>query len=191
MPPVRKIKKENIIESALKIIESEGINNISARRIAKELGTSVQPIFTQFESMELLTKEIYSQIENKYKAFILEASKKEKPYKTMGMVYIKFAKNYPEFFKILFMNKSMINNKNYTDSDDLRENYLKAGQSFTNFSLEEQKDFHFKVWLLTHGIACAIATKTLEMEDKEIEKLLESTVEEMLFGYVKRKDNEE
>jgi len=67
VPPVRKFSKEEIIVSACNIIKTEGKESLNARRLAKSLGCSVQPIFHNFTSMEDLNKEIYNHIYNKYK----------------------------------------------------------------------------------------------------------------------------
>ena len=54
MPPVKKFSREDIIEAGCEIVNKEGIEALNARRVAKELNSSVQPIFHYFESMEEL-----------------------------------------------------------------------------------------------------------------------------------------
>ena len=49
MPRATKFLKEDIIEAASAVVKKEGLSAINARRVAKELGCSVQPIFYQFE----------------------------------------------------------------------------------------------------------------------------------------------
>ena len=39
-----------------------------------------------------------------------------------------------------------------------------------------------------HGIATMIATKTVKFSDKEIEDIITSTTQEMLFGYKNKKE---
>ena len=41
--------------------------------------------------------------------------------------------------------------------------------------------------MFTHGIACLVATKTIEISDEEISKLLGDTVIERIRGYKKIK----
>ena len=50
MPRATKFLKEDIIEAASAVVKKEGLSAINARRVAKELGCSVQPIFYQFET---------------------------------------------------------------------------------------------------------------------------------------------
>ena len=189
MPPSRKFQKEEIIYAAYKIVEKEGFENVNSRRIAKELGCSVQPIFHNFATMEELNKEVYIKIYDKYKEYMLSGAKNEKPYKAMGLSYIKFAKDYPEFFKIIFMQKTNLNAENFIMSDQMGDDVIKTGQTLSGLSYEEQKKFHVKVWIFTHGIACLVATKTIDFSDKEIDELLGNTVVEMLKGYKGGKEN--
>ena len=103
MPPTRKFQKENIINIAYEIVKNEGIEGLNARKIAKELGCSVQPIFHNFENMEQVKNEVYQKMANLYHEYMLSGVNKEKAYKQMGLSYIQFAKDYPNFFKIMFM----------------------------------------------------------------------------------------
>lgn len=185
MPPARKYKKEDIVDVAYEIVKKEGYESINARRIAKELGCSVQPIFHNFSSMEEVNKEVYIKIYNEYKVYMKNGrASKEKAYKQMGLSYIKFAKDYPEFFKILFMQKTDMSAESIIINDDMGNDVISAGQILTGLSYEEQTKFHIKVWIFTHGIACLVATKTVKFTDEELEELLETTVREMLRGYI-------
>lgn len=185
--PRRKFLKENIIQTAYEIVKEEGFESINARRIAKELNSSVQPIFHNFATMEELKKEVYEKVYQKYKEYMLRGVEKEKDYKQMGISYIQFAKDYPEFFKIIFMQKTNLNAEKFVMADAIGDDIIKKGQLLTGLPYEEQKKFHVKVWIFTHGIATLVATKTVEFTDLEISELLEKTVREMAIGYIREK----
>ncbi len=191
MPPIPKFSKEDILNCAYEIVKKEGFEGLNARKIAKVLGCSVQPIFHNFTSMEELNKEVHQLIYHKYQEYMLSAKEKEdNPYKQMGLSYIKFASDYPEFFKILFMQKTNLNANDFVMTDSIGEDVIKTGQMVTGLSYEEQKKFHVKVWIFTHGIACLVATKTIQFTKEEIEELLAKSIKEMLIGYKKEKKNE-
>lgn len=183
MPPARKYTKEDIIKVAENIVKNEGMSNLNARRLAKELGCSVQPIFHNFSSMDEVVKEIITNITNKYHEYMLSGQNSDNPYKAMGLSYIKFAKDYKEFFKILFMQKTDLNVESFVMADAIGDEVIKSGMRLTGLSYESQKKFHVKVWMFTHGIACLVATETVKLTDLEIDSLLQSTVREMLIGY--------
>lgn len=192
MPPIPKFQKEDIINIAYEIAKEEGLEGINARKIAKTLGCSVQPIFHNFTAMEDVNKAVYEKMYNKYKEYMNNARQEKEPYKHMGLAYIKFAKDYPEFFKAIFMQKTTSDAEGIIVNDDLGNDIINAGIELTGLSYEEQKKFHVKVWIFTHGIACLSATKTVDFTEEEVEDLLKKTVREMFIGYLKeRKDNNE
>ena len=188
MPPHKKFSKSDIINTSLKIIENEGENALNARKLATVLGCSVQPIFHNFTSMEDLKQELYNKIYQTYENFVVEVKEKPKAYKEMGLSYIRFAKEYPEFFKIIFMHQIDLNSKSLL-KDKAGKEIIEAGQKLTGFTYEEQKKFHIKVWIFTHGLACLVANKTIDLSEEEIANLLEESVREMLMGYKKKKEN--
>ena len=51
MPVSRKINKDDIIRVCLDIVRKDGINGINARRVAKELKCSTQPIFYLYKNI--------------------------------------------------------------------------------------------------------------------------------------------
>lgn len=114
---------------------------------------------------------------------MLSGANEKQAYKKMGLSYIKFAKDYPEFFKIIFMQKTNLNAENFIMADNVGDDVIEKGQILTGLSFEEQKKFHVKVWIFTHGIACLVATNTVKFSDVEIEELLTETVKKLIIGY--------
>lgn len=185
MPPLRKFSKDDIIDVAYEIVKKEGIKSLNARKIASELKSSVQPLFHNFTNMEELKNSVIAKIYNTYQEYMRNGALEEKAYKGMGIAYIKFAKEYPNFFKVLFMSESKLSPTSFIQNDDTGNNVIKNGQIFSGLSIEQQKIFHLKVWIFTHGIATMVVSKTVEFSDEEIEELLSSTTREMLIGYKK------
>ena len=58
MPPIPKYTKEEITLIAFNMVKEKGYDMLTARDLAKKLGTSTRPIFTAFENMDALKKEI-------------------------------------------------------------------------------------------------------------------------------------
>lgn len=111
--PVKKTVTANIIlKGAIEVIRKYGVSELSVRAIAKELGTSTQPIYSEFEGIEDLRK-----------ALVAEASKREHDYvekyygkyatqyKAYGMGFVKFAQEEKELFRFLYFNKDIPRDK--------------------------------------------------------------------------------
>ena len=58
MAPKNKFTKEEMTEAALRVVRSLGGSGLTAKTLADELGTSTQPIFTAFGSMEGVRKAV-------------------------------------------------------------------------------------------------------------------------------------
>lgn len=183
MPPIKKYSEEDIVGVVLKIIEKEGLEAINARRIARELKCSIQPIFHNFKTMDDLMKKVYDHIYKIYCSYMDSLLGHKKTYKEIGLSYIHFAKEKPEFFKIIFMQESNLNIMEFMMYNASSDEVIESGMELTGLSREEQKEFHVSVWMYTHGIACLMATKTIEINESEISKMLTDTVRHMLIGY--------
>lgn len=187
MPPRKKVLKEDVIKAALNILSLESIDSLNARRLAKELNCSVQPIFYNFSNMEELKVTVLNEIYKIYQEFMINGTKVGNAYKGMGLAYINFARKYPNYFKLIFMNKTDMTPEVFISNDDFGNSIIKEGMKFTGLTQEEQKAFHLKVWIFTHGLDSLVATNTVKITDEEIEKLLTESVKELLIG--KRKES--
>lgn len=54
MAPKQKITREQLLEVAFDITRKEGFSAVTARSVAKAAGCSIQPVFSQFDTMEAL-----------------------------------------------------------------------------------------------------------------------------------------
>ena len=53
------ITKEDIIQAAFEILQEEGIEQVTARKLAAKANCSTQPIFRVYRNMEELTEELF------------------------------------------------------------------------------------------------------------------------------------
>lgn len=194
MPGTRKIQREDIINVALEIVRENGLDNVQTRNIAKKLNCSTQPIFYQFANMEELKNELLIKVVEIYRKY-MTVDKKAHPYKEMGKGYIKFAKEEPKLFQLIFMSENNLNTKNFIKHDKkVYEDILKYVSNITGINSEENvSNFHLKMWIFTHGIATMIATKTCEITDEQISKMLTEEFEALMLlekkNYIERKED--
>lgn len=194
MPGTRKIQREDIINVALEIAREKGLDDVQARNIAKKLNCSTQPIFYQFANMEELKNELLIKVVEIYREY-MTVDKKAHPYKEMGKGYIRFAKEEPKLFQLIFMSENNLNAENFIKHDKkVYEDILKYVSNITGINSEENvSNFHLKMWIFTHGIATMIATKTCEITDEQISKMLTEEFEALMLlekkNYIERKED--
>lgn len=169
MPRV-KVTKDDIINISFFIVRNEGIDNLSARRIAKELNCSVQPIFFNFSNMDDLKKAILIKGCNYFYEFVSKLFDKDiPPYKQVGINYIKFAKEEPNLFKLLFMSGNDLSIIDNNKSFDVIKHYIEKSLSLSDFDIDS---FHFNMWIFTQGLATLVLNGTLKLTDEQISSLL-------------------
>ena len=54
MPAVKKVTREKIVDAAVRVLQEDGYSAVNARSVAKKLGCSTQPIYSEFQNMEEL-----------------------------------------------------------------------------------------------------------------------------------------
>ena len=176
-----KITKEIILEKALEIIRTQGIEKVSNREIAKKLNSSIRPIYYQFKNSEELYNELLM-METNFYSFLLDNEIEDIPkYKQIGINYIKFAKEEPNIFKALFMKKNNLVVENFIGQIKEFKEIEKFVKVSTNLKNEEIKSFHVKMWIFTHGLATLIASNTINFNDQQIRDLLSYEIQALML----------
>jgi AcrR family transcriptional regulator len=105
MPPRVKFTKEEIVEAALRVTREGGIDSLTARSLAAELGASTRPMFTYFETVDELKHEVHEVAKGIYKTYIERGLAEPVPFLGVGQNTIRFAREEPELFRLLFLQK--------------------------------------------------------------------------------------
>ena len=182
VPAIRKISKEDIVNASVEIIRKEGLQNLNARRVAKQLGCSTQPIFYIYSNMDEMKNDALIEISKIFDTAMLKSNYDKPAYKDIGRNYIRFAKDEPILFKLLF--NSEINEEAlcFIDLTGSSERIHETISNQTGLSKEEAKRFHLKMWLYVNGIANLVANNTCNFTDDEIDSLLgEQYISMLLF----------
>ena len=58
MAPKNKFTREEMVAAALRVVRRKGADALTAKALAEELGTSTQPVFTCFGTMDALKTEV-------------------------------------------------------------------------------------------------------------------------------------
>lgn len=171
MPPIAKYTKQEITNTAFELVKKQGYDTLTARDLAKKLGTSTRPIFTAFENMEELKKEVIYKSAELFEMYKSEEIKKQKypEYKARGMAYIRFAKEEKNLFKLLFM-RDRTNEKGIEDVSFSSE--VSLVKDTLLITPEAATEFHVKMWIWVHGISTIIATGYLDIDFNTISDML-------------------
>lgn len=183
MPPKPKVTRDIVLEAALELIRKEGMEAVNARNVAKKLGTSTQPIFSHFSSMEELREAICTYAEQLYNTAMLTAMQSGgNGFLAMGLAYIGFARTEKKLFQLLFMSGRLQQEKvgeiaGTTEGDD---QVIAMIGSMTGLSADQARKLYAGIWYTTHGIASLVATNSSTMDDEEAQAVLGSVFKGLL-----------
>lgn len=171
MPPTPKYTRDEIINAAYNLVRDNGLTALTARDLAKKLGTSPRPIFTAFKNMDDLKNEVIKKAFNTFEEYQKNEieSGNYPTYKATGMAYIRLAKEEKNIFKLLYMRDRTGEGKNDFEDYSLAINALKNHANITD---DEALLVHLKMWIYVHGIATMLATSYLDFNFDEISNLI-------------------
>lgn len=171
MPPKSKFTREQITEAAFQMVREEGLDCLKARNLAQKLGTSTAPIFTAFNSVEEIRDEVVKKANALYGEYIKEGLKQTPAFKGVGMKYIEFAKDEPELFKILGINKKFKDNflPAYDDNSPEVLNVLENKYGMSN---ETAKKLYNHMSVYAFGFASLYAQRIYLFTMEDISRML-------------------
>ncbi|HNR04778.1 MAG TPA: TetR/AcrR family transcriptional regulator, partial [Bacillota bacterium] len=105
MGPKIKFTREQIIDAAFEIARAEGIDNVTMRKIAHRMGSSVAPIYVNFKSINELIEALIEKIADIGQQLIAEENTGS-PFADIGRASIRFAMEYSVLFRDLVMKNS-------------------------------------------------------------------------------------
>jgi AcrR family transcriptional regulator len=154
MPPKKQMNKHLIIEKAFEMVRSDGYPSLTARKLAKELNCSTQPIYQTFTDMKELKMELMKKAQEKMYHFIMDHSDTTIPAELAYILaYIRFAVEEKYLFQLIFtsggLNLSAINE-----------------QGALNIKLD------WNMIIYANGIIMMLAFNSFELSDEKLKEML-------------------
>lgn len=115
MAPKNKIEKQQLIDAAFKIASNEGLNKITIRKVADELGCSIAPIYVNFSDVESLKQAVQEKAVELMREIAVQQDHGD-AYLNRGIANLIFASRYPLLFYDVILN---LNPRIYSKESDL------------------------------------------------------------------------
>jgi len=175
MPPKKKYSRQQIVETAFKLAKRNGLESLTARKVADKLGSSVAPIYVSFEDIKDLKKAVAQ------KAFNIsrEMSKEEVTgdrFLDIGIASLRFAKEYSKLFQELVLKKNeYIKDYDQELGDGIIEE-MSDDPQLSDFTEKELRMLLLKMRVFQLGLSVMVANDLLPEDfDEEAQiELLES-----------------
>lgn len=173
MPPKVKFSKQEIVDAAVRVARDKGIDGVTAREIAAELGVSTRPIFTYFDTMDEVKAEVFQTAKELYRAYVERGLAGPIPFLGIGQQYIRFAHDEPELYKLLFLTRP--GNASGGAMEALRFSQDLARESLMRiYNMDAHTaDCYFRdLWLVVFSFATLIVTDDCPYTGAEMSAIL-------------------
>jgi AcrR family transcriptional regulator len=171
MPPKVRYSKEQIADIAYELVREQGKDALSARTLAARLGTSTAPIFTAFSSIEELHTEVAQRAQKLYAEYAAQVLEGVPEFKAAGLGYIKFAKDEPQLFKLLFMS-SDAEQTHYFPAKYEYEPLVRGHVESYGYDSDRARRIYNHMAVYTHGIAVMYAHGQCVFTDEDVSRML-------------------
>lgn len=167
------VTKDMILNTAFLLTKEEGMESVTARKLAAKIGCSTQPIFRVYTNMNELYEELHQKAIDAFSDYYENfKSEVETPFVHLGLAYINFAKEESKLFSLLFLsenrgNKSLYELLNGKAGAVSKEINKAAAQGCANPS-----GLFMKMWIFIHGCACMVLTGDYDLTKEETIDLL-------------------
>lgn len=173
-------RKVSVTKQMIENVSIDMIKNgetLNARAIAKHLDCSIQPIFYNFATMDDLKDAVNKRILKIFEKYIDDHANSDKypPFKAIGFAYIGFAKDYPEYFKLLFMDEKGASVMSMAGSTQRMMTDLLVKMLGCN--KQTAMLIQTEMWVFVHGFATMIATKYIQWDEQSVSEMLTDVFE--------------
>lgn len=188
LAPKQKITKEQLLEAAFEITRREGFSAVTARSVAEAAGCSIQPVFSQFATMEALHQAVFSYACRRFTNEIMKNKDRPDFIACTNKWVLNLARREPNLFHLLYLSDSFQGQNLWEVMMGYETNREMAAVFQERYGLteEECKDIFLRGYLLLHGIAAMIATNHMDFSDEQAADMVKRTVADMVEGARRR-----
>ena len=173
MAPKNKFTRKEMVAAAVRVVQKRGAAALTAKSLAEELGTSTQPVFTCFGTMEALKAEVYVAAERLFDEYLTKGLKEKISFLGFGSQYIRFARKEPELYRLLFlMRPDEVGSGAFAAMRHMQELVRPSLVEIYHISAQEADRYFRDLWLVVHSLATLIVTGDCPYSDREIGQIL-------------------
>ncbi|MBM4129414.1 TetR family transcriptional regulator [bacterium] len=152
--PSNQFERSDVIVAALAVVRAQGINQLSARRVARELGASTAPVYSNFAGMGELATAVRRRIADLVLAET-EVVRSGEPFLDMGVGVLEFARREPALYDAAFGAASDGEDTGLLVMETLLDRMSRV-ESLAGLGAAERTILLRKMAIFTHGLAMEI-----------------------------------
>ncbi|GIP05281.1 TetR/AcrR family transcriptional regulator [Paenibacillus sp. JNUCC32] len=187
MAPKTKFTKQDIVLAAFDIAKTDGIESITIRKVAERLGSSIAPIYVNFNDVQELLQQVVERAFHVARGMIMEQQSGQ-PFRDIGMASLRFAKEYPVLYRDLMM-KDNPHMKNTPEQLDEVIGLMRQDPELGGFSDQELQSILLNMQVFQTGLCVMVANDlfTKNVDDEQMMNMMDEAAEAFIRAARARK----
>ena len=180
MPPKAKFTRQEIIDAAVDIARRAPLEAVTAQELASVLGTSTRPVFTYFRTLEEVRAAVVEEAGKIYGRYVERGLSMNPPFKGYGMETIRFAREEPNLFRLLFLRRR--DTAEFPPTENHSADIRRAIRETFSLTDAQADELHRHLWIYVHGLCTLIVTGVNDIPDTEAARLLGEVCRALLIA---------
>lgn len=187
MAPKTKFTKQDIVLAAFDIAKTDGIESITIRKVAERLGSSIAPIYVNFNDVQELLQQVVERAFHVARGMIMEQQSGQ-PFRDIGMASLRFAKEYPVLYRDLMM-KDNPYMKNTPEQLGEVIGLMRQDPELAGFSDQELQSILLNMQVFQTGLCVMVANDlfTKNVDDEQMMNMMDEAAEAFIRAARARK----
>jgi len=192
MAPKTQFSREQIVDAAFRIAGRDGMDGITARKIAAELGSSVAPVYVNFGDIEKLRDAVVEKIVQISRE-ILEETGTGRPFRDIGLASVRFARRYPVISRDLTLRPNRYLEEYRSRMDIPLAERMDDDPDLARLSPDQRRGLLFRMQVFQTGLTVMTSTGQLpeEITETELIGIMERAAEDFIAAESRRTTEEE
>lgn len=189
MPPKQKITRKMLLENAFNIVEEKGIYAVTSRSVAKAAGCSIQPVFSQFPTMEGLRQATFDYVCNRSVDEVISYENEPDFFERTSKWVINLARTKPNLFRLIYLSDGFRGNHLLDVMLDYENNQKILSKMTEVYGLDYEicRDILMRSFLILLGVGVMICENHMDFSDEQVMVMMKQTVSDMVKGAKERK----
>jgi AcrR family transcriptional regulator len=187
MAPKTQFTREQIIEAAFRVACRDGMDGITVRKIAAELGSSVAPVYVNFGDLEEVRDAVVEKIVE-ISGEILEETDAGRPFRDIGRASIRFARRYPVIARDLTLRPNRYLEAYRKRIDVPLAQRMGDDPGLAGLSPDQRRELLFRMQVFQTGLTVMTSTGQLpeDITETELIGIMERAAEDFIAAELRR-----
>jgi AcrR family transcriptional regulator len=179
VPPKIRYPPEAVLAAAVEVVRHDGLASLSARTVARRLGSSTAPVSSAFPSMAALSDAVVAHLLGLLVSAV-QAAEGPDPLRAAAYAFARFTADEPRFYEALFLHPHEVP----PDWASVRRSFaegLPDSRRFGHLSPRQADALAWRASVVTHGICIELWSGRYDRTDEAslrrvIDELIEPVV---------------